>query len=297
MEETFGMYHPINNFIFFIGALVFGMFFIHPAFLCASVSMSVLYYLLLKGKQGLKQVLVLLPLMVLISCLNPVFNTLGDTVLFTYAGGRPFTFEALCYGFATAAMFFSILLWFGCYNVIMTSDKFICFFGRFMPAISLVLSMVLRLVPNLKNKIGVISGARKCIGMAPSEGGCGRKTQIEHGASLISALTSWALEGAVVTADSMKSRGYGSGPRTSFSIYRFSQRDHLLCMFMFLCIVLIIICVGFGATIVTYIPSIVLPVSNWYTLLGVFSYTAFLAIPSALHIWEAVTWRISKSRI
>ena len=34
--------------------------------------------------------------------------------------------------------------------------------------------------------------------------------------SILGALTSWALEGSVVTADSMRSRGYGTSKRTSF---------------------------------------------------------------------------------
>jgi energy-coupling factor transport system permease protein len=38
-------------------------------------------------------------------------------------------------------------------------------------------------------------------------------------------MVTWALENAIETADSMKSRGYGLPGRTAFSIYRFDNRD------------------------------------------------------------------------
>ena len=53
----------------------------------------------------------------------------------------------MLYGLASAALLSATLLWFTCYNTVMTSDKFIYLFGRVIPALSLVLSMTMRFVP------------------------------------------------------------------------------------------------------------------------------------------------------
>lgn len=293
MDRAFGGYHPLVNFIFFIAAVVFGMFFVHPAFVTASAVLAAVYYFALKGRKGVRFAAAMLLFAVLLTLINPVFNTQGDTVLFTYFG-RSYTLEALLYGAATGGMFFSVIMWFSCYNDIMTSDKFIFLFGRLIPAISLVLTMVLRLVPDFKNRTAVIAGARRCVG----KGGDGDKKQkLKNSMDIVSVLTSWALEGAVVTADSMRSRGYGASGRTSFAIYRFSSRDAAALAVMAVTSAAVIVCAAFGGTAVTYIPSIDISPFSGVTAAGAAAYAALLAMPSAIHFWEAASWRILRSRI
>ena len=84
----------------------------------------------------------MLPLLLLFAVLNPVFNHEGATILI-YINDNPITLESIVYGFAAATMFISVIIWFSCYNAVMTSDKFIYLFGRVIPALSLVLSICL----------------------------------------------------------------------------------------------------------------------------------------------------------
>lgn len=42
---------------------------------------------------------------------------------------------------------------------------------------------------------------------------------------MLSILVTWALENAIETSDSMRSRGYGLKGRTAFSIYKFTKKD------------------------------------------------------------------------
>ena len=295
MDDAFAGYHPAAGFLFFIGAIIMGMFFVHPVFLCVSLTASALYYLLLMGRKGMKFLGFMLALFIAISLINPLLNTLGDTVLFTYFGGRRFTLEALLYGCATGGMFLSVLLWFACYNRIMTSDKFIFLFGKCIPAISLLLSMVLRLVPNFKAKAVTIAGARRCIGKAPENGS--KKERLHNSMDVLSVLTSWALEGAVATADSMKSRGYGSGKRSNFSVYRLCARDNIALGVMLAGLVLVTAGVIGGGTAISYYPVVALPQKGLYTAMSAAGYAAFLLIPSVIHIWEDATWHILRSRI
>ena len=135
-EDTFATYHPLINFLFYIGALVGGMFFLHPAFVLCAVVFAALHYRIVKGRAAWHFLSGLLPLFVFLTVVNPVFNTYGDRVLFVWHIGslipeRPYTMEALLYGLALGGMFVSVLLWFASYNEEMTEDKFLYLFGRF----------------------------------------------------------------------------------------------------------------------------------------------------------------------
>ena len=295
MEYGFAAYHPIVNIIFFIGAVGFGMFFTHPAFLFVSLIASSLYYLLLHGKKGIKFLSFMLLMFIAISVVNPLFNTAGATIIFTYFEGRVFTLEALFYGMTTGAMFCTVMIWFGCYNVIMTSDKFLYLFGKLIPAISLILSMVFRFIPNFQKQIQMIAGARRCIGKSPQNKD--KKIQLENSMNILSVLTSWSLEGTVITADSMRSRGYGSGIRSHFSIYKKSKRDVVILGIMIICIIFILIAM-FASTIkVVWFPSIIIYKPDIFVIFGLLNFGIFLFLPSIIYILEDILWHILRSKI
>lgn len=213
-------------------------------------------------------------------------------MLFWYFG-RPYTWEALLYGMAISGIFLEMLLWFGCYNAVLTSDKFTSLFGNVIPALSLLLVMVLRLIPNFLRKAAQIAGARRSIGKGAAEGDTTRE-KLEDGMSILGALTSWALEGSVVTADSMRSRGYGTAKRTSFMIYRMTGLDLGLLATM---AALFGIAVFIGDKSAAFTPILsIAPIGGW-NLLGLLAYGMFLLLPTALHIKEAIQWHISRSKI
>lgn len=294
MRDAFSDCHPVVNFTFYVGALVMGMCVVHPVYLCCSSFLSMAYFVTVK--RACKGYLMgMTGLFVCLSVINPLFNALGETVLYTYFE-RPYTLEALFYGMAVGAMFVTILTWFATYNQVMTSDKFLYCFGRLAPSVSLILTMVLRLVPAFQKKAEAIGGARKCIGKSVENGS--NKEKVEHGMTIVSSLTSWALEGGIVMADSMRSRGFGTGKRTSFSMYRFGKRDKVLLGLMFILLSVIIVCAFCGGMDVTYLPQIhISGIENRWTMIGVMCYFIFLSIPTAMHIWEDLTWRILRSKI
>lgn len=295
MRDAFSDCHPIINFIFYITAIGFGMCFTHPLFLCGSFLFSIAYFQILK-KGAVKYLIGMSGLFLLISFGNPLFSPYGDTILFTYFNNRPYTYEALCFGLSIGAMFISIITWFATYNNVMTSDKFLYCFGRLAPAVSLILTMVLRLVPSFQRKTEQIAGVRKCIGMSVENGT--NYERIEHGMTIVSALTSWALEGGVIMADSMRSRGFGSGRRSSFSIYKMGKKDTCLLIVMIILIFMTLICACKGGMNANYLPSMhIQSLSNSWTLLGGICYFLFLSIPTVLHILEEITWHILKSKI
>ena len=293
--DAFSKRHPIVNFIFFLGAIGFGVVIQHPVYLAAGFVLSTTYYLLLNGRKGIKMLLALLPLFLLMTVINPLFNTYGATILF-FVFGRPYTLEALYYGLAIAAVFVVMLIWFGCYNAVLTSDKFTSLFGNLIPALSLLLVMVLRMIPNLIRKAKQFAGARKSIGKGGAENAT-NKEKLSDGMTILSSLTDWALEGGVVTGDSMRSRGYGSAKRTSFMIYRLTGMDSSLLVIQCVLILAVLATGLTGGTTATYTPDFyIAPVSGMH-ILGLVAYCAYLSIPTVLHVKEAIQWHISRSKI
>ena len=290
-EDAFSKHHPAVNFLFFMGVIGASAMIQHPAYLLLGIVMSALYYLLLNGRKGCKTVWGMIPLFLLLTAINPLFNTLGDTSLF-YLLGRPYTLEALRHGAAVASMFVVMLLWFGCYNKVLTSDKFTALFGNLIPSISLLLVMVFRMVPNLIRKAAQFTGARKAIGKGAGEKST-TKEKLNDGVTVLGALTSWALEGSIVTGDSMRSRGYGTAKRSSFMIYRMTAMDWLLLLLMLALLALVIVAACTGQMMAEYTPEFNMAPLSW----GVIPYTLYLLIPSVLHIKEAIQWRISRSKI
>lgn len=287
--------HPVVNLVFYICALVMGMCFWHPAFLICALFFSFVYYGIVK-KTLVGYLLGMTGLFFAVALINPFFNIYGETVLFTFWKGRPYTLEAVYYGFALAAMFVSVLTWFATYHEVMTEDKFLYCFGRLAPSVSLIFTMVLRLVPNFMRKARQIAGARKCIGKSVESGTVQEK--INHGMVIVSVMTSWALEDGVITADSMKSRGYGCGKRTSFSIYQMKKKDWCLLGIMTALAMMIFVCAWHGGMEISYIPTVEMAIIRQpWTMLGVFCYGALLSIPTVLYIMEEMTWYILKSKI
>lgn len=291
MSDAFSKCHPAVNFLFFIGTIGMSVVIQHPAYLLAGMVTGAIYYLLLNGKKGWKTIVGLLPMFVILTAINPLFNTLGATPLF-HLGNRPYTLEALFYGGALASMFVIMMLWFGCYNKVLTSDKFTSLFGNLIPSISLLLVMVFRMVPNFIRKTQQIIGARKSIGKGAGEAAT-TKEKLRDGGTVLGALTSWALEGSVVTGDSMRARGYGTAKRSSFMIYRITKTDWILLavMLALLCVTIAAAC--FGQFTAIFVPAMEIAPVSW----GLAAYTCYLLIPTALHIKEAIQWHISRSRI
>ena len=292
MGDAFSKRHPAVNFAFFLGAIGCAVVIQHPAYLAVGIAGGMCYYLLLHGRKGVKNILAMLPFLLILTFANPLFNHYGQRVLFRYFG-RPYTLEALLYGLAIGGIFFEMLLWFGCYNAVLTSDKFTALFGNLIPALSLLLVMVPRLIPNLMRNAAQIAGARRSIGKGAAEGDNNRE-KLEDGMSILGALTSWALEGSVVTADSMRSRGYGTGKRSSFMIYRMTGLDFWLLAVL---AVLFLLTVFVGDKTANFTPNLNIAKISGRNCLGLLAYAAFLFLPTALHIKEAIQWRISRSRI
>lgn len=282
-ETAFEKINPMICFIYIIGAMALCMFTIHPVACCAVLVMTLLLYVNVCGRGVLNRLPLLLVVYSILSLSNPLFNTKGETVLFTYFGGRVFTLEALCYGMALAAVFVSVLMLFGVYHRLMTSDKLMYIFGGLAPSVCLVLSMVLRLVPHYGAQIKKIHTAR----YIKQEG------KYSKAANVMSAMTTWSLESGILMADSMKCRGYGCGTRGRFSIYSIKGKDVAVLILAAILFSSVLICRVKGGLDAAFMPSIKISGGdNIYFVMAIWNMILYLAIPIVINVMEAVKWHI-----
>jgi len=295
MKDCFSTYHPVVNFLFFAEVLGFSMFLLHPLCLAISLFCAVGYALCLNGKKALGFCLKgILPMMVFTAILNPMFSHEGITILTYLPSGNPLTLESILYGLAAAGMLAAVVLWFSCFNSVITSDKFVYLFGRVIPALSLVLSMALRFVPRFKAQLRVVTRAQKCIGKDPSRGGLVHR--IRCAGAILSVMVTWALENGIDAADSMKSRGYGLPGRTAFSIYRFDKRDKQALIFLLFLGIAVLAGAALEGLTWRYFPSV-----KWSTsplsLCVLVAYAALCAFPIILNRKEDRKWNALRSNI
>lgn len=294
--NEFKTYHPIVNFTYFLFVILFSCVFMHPICLLISFMSAFVYSIMLKGKKAVRtNLLYMLPMLVLMAILNPAFNHEGVTILAYLPSGNPLTGESVIYGFAAAAMIASVICHFLCYGEVMTSDKFIYLFGRIIPSLSLILSMVLRFVPRFMHQIKVVSNAQKTIGNDVSNGSVIKRAKC--GISIISIMVTWSLENAIDTADSMKSRGYGEKGRGAFFNFVFDSRDKKAFFTILILGIYVLVGAILGQMKFVYFPSVKGIEISAFSASVFVAYLMLCIIPIVIEIWEVRRWKSIESRI
>ena len=210
-------------------------------------------------------------------------------VLFTHKAQRAFP---VLYGIAAAIMMASVITWFSCYTAVMTSDKFVYLFGRVIPALSLLISMTLRFVPRFKNFLQSVLQTQRAMHKPENT-----KEKLQQALSAFSATVSWAMEQSIVSADSMKSRGYGMGGRTAFSIYLFEKRDGIALG------LLTLLCLGAAAPNLmglmewNYYPSLNGQLFGPVQILAYVCYGGMCNLPLIIDFVEDRKWNALRSKI
>lgn len=296
MKDAFSQMHPIVNLVFFVFVIGLSMFMLNPICLVISLFCAFFNAVYLNGKKSVKlSLLYLLPTTILISVINPVFNHDGVTIITYFPWNNPLTFESIIYGIATAALLSSVVLWFSCFNKVMTSEKFIYIFGRIIPSLSLILSMTLRFVPRFIAQFNTVRNAQKCIGRDISNGSVLRR--LKNAIKITSIMISWALESAIETADSMKCRGYGLKGRTAFSLYHFNKRDAAVLTVIAIIGTLAVVMSVSGIAKFRYFPSIKGNVLNITSLIYYILYASLMMIPLLINVGEGAKWKRLRSAI
>ena len=295
-DDVFSGYHPAVNFLYFVLVIGCSMFVMHPIFLAFSCIGGMAYYVYLKKWKALKTALwMMLPVFLISAIINPLFTHKGVTIIAYFRNGNALTLESILYGLGAGVMLVSVLNWFSCYQVVMTSDKFIYLFGKVIPAMSLILSMVFRFVPKFQKQIEKVSDSQKCIGRDVTNGTV--LNRAHHGMKILSVMTTWALENSVETADSMKSRGYGLRGRNNFSIYRFDTRDKIMTGGMAAMGLVVMVGIATKTVHFLYYPMIVINELTPWAAVVYLCYGALCLLPVVINVTEDIKWHYLKSKI
>ncbi len=294
--NEFKTYHPIVNFIYFVFVIAFSCFFMHPVCLLISLLCGFTYSVMLKGRKAIKNNLIyMLPTLIIMALINPAFNHEGATIIEYLPSGNPLTLESIVYGIASATMIVSVICHFSCYNEVMTSDKFIYLFGRVIPSMSLIISMTLRFVPKFSTQLKVVTNARRCMGRDISNGGVIKR--LKNGLNILSVMTTWALENAIETADSMKARGYGLKGRTAFSIFTFDKRDKKAFWSILLLGIYTLSGSISGGMSFKYFPTVKAADISAYNISVFLGYLLLCMCPVIIELHEVRKWKSLRSKI
>lgn len=283
----FKLFHPAAEMLYFAAAIIFSCIFMHPVMLCEAVLCSLVCLAVLKGagKVG-KALAVGLPSFAAAALINPAFNHRGVTVLAYLPSGNPLTVESVYYGLAFAAMLVSVMIFFACFNSVMTSDKITYLFGRAWPALALIFSMTVHFVPEF---------IKKMKSMAEAQASLGKKSgRLKNAVEVFFATVSKSMEDAVDTSDSMTARGYGLPKRTAFSIYRITARDFMAFLYIIALSAYIIYGAAVGAVSFSYFPKMSGIAPTAFGVSVFVAYALLLALPAVIELYEVIKWKFLK---
>ena len=283
--HIFVIYHPGVTMLYISSAIVLTMLSYHPVYISVSFLCACAYSVFLTGfHEFRKKILFAFTVFLAVAVLNPLFNKGGITVLFRLFG-NPVTAESVMFGLAAGGMLASVLIWFSCFNVLMTNEKLIYLFGKPLPSVALMLSMIMRLIPVTGYKARCIGNSQKAMGIREA----GRIKRVRQGIRAASILMSWSMEDCIDTADSMKARGYGCAKRTYFSAFRWNRHDTLLVSVLVpLISVSGYFMLAFGFS---YFPSISGDISAIRNIAGYAAFCLLLLCPLILEYRENLKWK------
>lgn len=273
-------------FLYFLMSLAVLLSFNNPVISALSLICALLYAFLLTGKAAFKRLGFSVIVILTAAVFNFLFAHYGADVLFTVKN-TPFTLETLFYGLNQGTVIAASLLWFTALGECIDSEKLVYLF-RFAPKTALLISMVIGFIPRFLKKQKEIREARLalCGGESPN----GLKAKFSAAAGDLSALTSYALEGSIITANSMTARGYNPSVIRK-GRYKFTSDDTaflavISLLFAFVVFQKIIGNLSFVFEPQIYIKRLSIPAVICFFILEI--------IPVFIDLWGNIRWKHSR---
>ena len=285
--------NPIVTAVYFLAVTLITMFTMNPVILGISFVCAVVFFCLNSPKRGFKQHALFRGLGLILALINPLVYHNGVTVLFVL-DDNPVTLEALIYGIVSSVKIIGTLYWFRSFSLIMTEDKLLYCLGSLSPKTAQVLSMALRYVPMFRDQIKKVHLAQKGIGLYKEDN---MIDDVRGGLRIFSIIVTWALENGIITADSMAARGYGTGRRTYFSLFRFTKYDGWLVLVIVLLSAVPAVLLILKNAEVVYYPVLTFPANSWVTMLIYVCFALLALLPEALFLEDRLSWKYYLSKM
>lgn len=233
-------YKPKNNLFYYsnpwvILALVLGWIFLallfnHPLYI-VSIFFIVNLTILASGnyKAWLYQLKFALPLILLIIIINSLFNSSGNTNLFAIKIFSSYqlriNLEGLVYGLVAGLKLLTIITAFSFYTLVIDSDQVLNLTRRLGYQLSLIVNMSMRLFPLVWQDYIRIREIQRHRSL-PYENST-RLAKLKSQVPSLTILLINSLNRSLQTAESLYSRGYGSGIPTVYSTYKWHMTDYI----------------------------------------------------------------------
>ncbi|MGB4609690.1 MAG: energy-coupling factor transporter transmembrane component T [Saccharofermentanales bacterium] len=285
-------YHPIVSFVYFICVLTCSMITRNPIWVLLCLIFAAIYAIQIKGvRHFLFQFLYFLPMLFFIVFMNSYFNSLGLTVLFYIGKGSPVTVENLTYGVISGLALFTILLWFVCFNSLLTSDQILTIMGKRFPTIGLSLAMIIKFIPDtIKQGREILLNQKAMLGKQKLTG----KQKLKFAARMLTILLSWSMENSLETADSMLAKGYPGRKRINYGREHFNSADTGLISTMIILLSGHLVCAFSGPIKFAYYPFLKwsgLATDRIILILSLLSLGLILVFPLFLDIINRFKWQ------
>lgn len=190
-------------------ALLFSMASTGPIFSAVGLLCALVCRAVSSGRRALRSSVGLaLPVILLLTIVNPLVNTGGLTVLFSVFD-RPITVEATLYGLSAGMTLAAVLVWFAHFNDMAVSEKILGVFSGIFPTTALAAVLILRYIPALLRTGEQANRVRAAL--------CGdtrnKSESLRRALRSTTIVLEKSLEDSAQTAKSMNARGYKRGMR------------------------------------------------------------------------------------
>lgn len=230
-RTSFSRLHPLATIVLFGCEVVLAAFSFQPlCALIAFVGAEACTIQLFDAKHAVKQLVWYVPIIALMTVINPFFSASGSTVLYSF-GQMQLYAESLLYGATSGLVLVSTLSWLECLFVVVSPLELLQRSSVRFPGLQLVLSLSVQLMPQLLSDLTVAQQIQSANTAAQT---CDSATQmprqsrfpgqhrflsarkaIVQTASTINAVCMSALEKSISTFQSIVSRGWGMTVRRS----------------------------------------------------------------------------------
>mgnify|MGYP006900620152 CR=1 FL=1 len=284
-RNPFATYHPAVAFVFLACAIVISMAALQPVFVALSFLGALACSVVCRGARATAGSFVwIVPLWLVVAIANPLFSASGSSEILRI-GVRAVYVESLVYGACSGGMLASVFLWFSSYAACMNSANTMALFGNVLPIVSLMVSQVMRLVPQFVARGRGIAAAQDAVSAAAPQT---KRQQTAGRLRIVSVLMGWGMEDGIERSDAMRARGYDCGARrTTYKRYRFGRADASVLA----AIVVLAAVAGACAAAVCLRFSFYPTLSGWGAWWAYLPYALLMAVPSALRFKEWLLWR------
>ena len=284
-RAAFQTFHPVVPTVLFVGIIACTMFGLEPRLVAASLACAALFSLATQGlTAALDKLRWQVPLLILICLINPLFNARGTHLLFKLGPFLVYA-ESVAYGLVMGALLIAVLMWIENMAYLVGNDELLALGGGVLPTFALMLSMTMRLVPQLISRASTVRTALTATTSARSPGS-GKAARVR----VMDALMSWALEDSLERSDAMRARGWGASEhRSSYDPHPFKTRD-LIALAL---VAGLIVLAAFGVRDIVagwgFYPTMESTAPAWSLVPAALLY----ALPAAALAAELIRWELS----